>query len=888
MKIPASPHFTPLNLSQAFNIDWQTLSGTLLPPADKRLISGEGVFRGIPFLMGNEGKANVILLDHNEVRIDVGGQSASYILFLHVVEDRITNYLDNFADTVADGNELGQLVANYQLQYADGTSESTPILRRFAIQQAHIRWGASAFAALPMQGDQVFPTVTEQFVLDGTIKMEYGEGETRNTAGRGIVDDHLWLYALPNPHPDKPIQQIVCTAQQERALIYGITLTQVQEHPLRSGLRQKLLLTLPEGCKLNKLGELDQVAIDLGTVISARATLDYDHERWLGNEPNVQPSKSEKAVLVEYTAHPQARLYVGTGDESYVEYELTPPQPSPDKGGSRDGADSMSGQSNNLIHPMTVPSPSRGGLGWGLLVAPAHRPVKIHVVEKTTHQPTAVRIHFHGAAGEYLPPRGNHRKVNPFWFEDNYGEFVNGLNQYAYIPGECVIDLPLGEVYVEITKGYEVAPIRTRFEVTAETEEITFELEKALHWREQGWVTADTHVHFLSPTTALLEGQAEGVNVVNLLASQWGEMFSNVTDFDGRTTLGAKDFGGNGEFLVRVGTENRMQTLGHISLLGYRGSMIHPLCTGGPSESAIGDPQEVTMAEWAQRCIDQGGLVVMPHAPNPQLERAADIVLGLIHGIELMSFNPHDSQLSPYGIADWYRYLSLGYQVPLVGGSDKMGQAWQLGGMRTYAHLRDREFNYENWMAAIQAGNTFATVGPLLEMWVDGMAPGGKIQLPASGGTLNVTWKVESVRLPIDQVEVVVGGLVAAQVNVGKALSASGSVNVPVHESTWIALRVRGSYRGQHGEIAAHSSAVQVLVEGKALFNLKHAGAVLEQIEGAIAYVDTLAPRPDALRFKQMRATLEAAHNRLHQRMHQQGMFHQHTPLHDHNRVREH
>ena len=41
----------------------------------------------------------------------------------------------------------------------------------------------------------------------------------------------------------------------------------------------------------------------------------------------------------------------------------------------------------------------------------------------------------------------------------------------------------------------------------------------------------------------LEEGKAEGVNVVNLLAAQWGEMFSNVGDFDGRTTLGARDFG---------------------------------------------------------------------------------------------------------------------------------------------------------------------------------------------------------------------------------------------------------------------------------------------------------------------------------------------------------
>ena len=67
--------------------------------------------------------------------------------------------------------------------------------------------------------------------------------------------------------------------------------------------------------------------------------------------------------------------------------------------------------------------------------------------------------------------------------------------------------------------------------------------------------------------------------------------------------------------------------LGHISLLGYSGQMIHPLCSGGPSESALGDPQEVTMAEWAQLCIDQGGLVVLPHGPNPQCEKAADIII---------------------------------------------------------------------------------------------------------------------------------------------------------------------------------------------------------------------------------------------------------------------
>jgi hypothetical protein len=864
MNVPPSPHFTPLSLANVFNVDSQTLSGSLQPPTNAALVHGNQSYHGIPFALGAANEPNAILIDKEPVVINVDHLRATYVLFLHVVEDRVTNYLDGFADDTVEGNELGPLVADYTLEYADGGTVTTPIIRRFAIQQSHIRWGASPFAAVPILKPRVFRTATEDAIRGDVPASVYGRGETRHDSGRGQMKDELWLYALPNPHPERPIRRLILTPQEERALVYAITTTQVESHPLRPGVRQKLRLALPEFARLNALGELEAIDIDLGTVISARAALDYDEERWMGAEPNVQPERSTQAVIVEYSAHPQARLYVGDGAETQVMYDLA----------------TLASQPSGPIEDAAT--------NGAVAVNPAWRPVRVRVVAQGTNTPTPVRIHFHGQHGEYLPPRGNHRKVNPFWFEDNYGEFVNKLNQYAYIRGECVVDLPLGDVYVEISRGYEVQPIRTKFTVTPDTDTVTFEVEKVLHWREQGWVTADTHVHFLSPTTALLEGQAEDVHVVNLLASQWGEMYSNVSDFDGRTTLGAREFGGDGEFLVRVGTENRMQVLGHISLLGYSGAMIHPLCTGGPSESAIGDPQEVTMAEWAQRCIDQGGLVVMPHAPNPQLERAADMVLGLIHGMELMTFNPYDNQLNPYGIADWYRYLNLGYQTPLVGGSDKMAQSSLLGGVRTYAHLGERPFTYENWMQAVKAGNTFVTVGPLAALQVEGVAPGGRVELPADGGTIHVLWKVESVRLPIDQVEIVVGGLVAEQVQVNKQLASSGSAAIQISEPTWIALRVRGSYRGKHGEIAAHTSAVQVLVAGKTRFAQSDATAVLEQIEGAIAYIDTIAPRPDAQRFKQMRATLEAAHNRLHQRLHQAGVFHQHTPLHHHARSQEH
>ena len=857
MNIPPSGHFTTVSLSKNFNVDRTQIAGFFVDLDCTENTFGNQSILGIPFELGKPKRSNGILLDQEPVTIALGSVKATYLLFLHVVEDRTSNYQEDFADFEMDGNELGDHVSDYVLVYDGGECHAVPILRRFAIQQPHIGWGASAFAAMPAANPNVVMGATDEHNLGRRPAEVYGHAETRHSSGRESGGrTKLWVYALPNPNPDKVIKKITMSPQNERSLVLGISLTQLNDHPLRPGIRQKLMLELPDGIELNLNGELEDVDIDLGKVISARAVLKYDADRWTSDEVDVQPERSDSAVVIEYIAHPRAKLYVGTSvddDSPCVVYDLTKVS---------------AGEVNE--------------------VKPAHRPVTIRVMEKSTKKPASVRLHLHGEAGEYLPPKGYHRRVNPYWFEDNYGEYVNGLNQYCYILGECVADLPMGDVYVDIRKGYEIAPIRKKITIGADTDEVTFEVERVLHWRDQGWVTADTHVHFLSPQTALLEGEGEGVNVVNLLASQWGEMFSNVSDFDGKTTIGAKDFGGDGEFLVRVGTENRMQVLGHISLLGYSGQMIHPLCSGGPSESALGDPQEVTMAEWAQRCIDQGGLVVMPHGPNPQCEKAADIILGLIHAMEMMTFNPHREQINPYGIADWYRYLNLGYQVPVVGGSDKMASTSQLGGVRTYTNMGDREFTYDNWMTATKEGNTFVTVGPLAEIHVEGQFPGSKVKLSSSGGMVNVAWKVESVSLPIDQVEVIVGGLVYDEVNMNKELSASGNAEVKVEGSTWIALRVRGSYKGYHGEIAAHTSCVQVLVEGKPIFSQVDAKTILEQIEGAIAYLDTLAPRPEVTRMKQMRTMLEGAHNRLHQQMHRKGIYHDHSLLHDHGHAHEH
>ena len=439
--------------------------------------------------------------------------------------------------------------------------------------------------------------------------------------------------------------------------------------------------------------------------------------------------------------------------------------------------------------------------------------------------------------------------------------------------------LPHGKVYVEVSKGFEIRPVRRTFSVGPSTESLQITLEKVLPWRERGWVTADTHVHFLSPSTARLEGAAEGVNIVNLLASQWGELMTNVGDFDGETTFGSKEAGGDGEWLVRVGTENRQHVLGHISLLGYNGNIIAPMCAGGPNEAALGDPISTVLMEWAAQCKAQGGVVVLPHFPNPRAENAASMISGLIDGVEMTSWGNLYAGIDPYSLSDYYRYLNCGYFIAAVGGTDKMTAATAVGTVRTYTKIaEDEPFTYDAWKEAIRAGHTFVSYGPLMDFAVDGRPPGGRIAMKRGGGTVDVTWSLASVTVPMSKVELVVNGETRESRSI-RPEEDEGHWTVKLDRSSWLALMVRGRYPDQPEIITAHSSPVMVPVEGSDFFSGVDASTILDQIEGALAYIDTVGTRAEDEVYKRIRMKLTAEYRRLHNELHQRGHDHVHTAV---------
>lgn len=827
--------------------------------------SGACVSWGIPF----EIKEVVVLKDQPAV-VDLPPTRTQWLVFLHTSDLRPLKLgLDGFISPMRGQGQLGEHAADYVILYEDGTEERLAIRRRHQLGAFQRRWGENCLQAVAHHKPQPMRAAHEQ------LAPNWGRTQTRATAADSGPWVN-WLWAWENPYPDKTVVGIRFEPVSGIVIVSAVSAGDVSSLPLRWQTRRKACLILPEGeaflPDLDENGLLQQIQLDLGQVISATPRPLYPNDSWMESYNNKVPKISSNQLLIEYTAHPDACFHLADGRQIPVhEVEMTE-------------------YPADANHPAQMP---HKGCALPLVpIPPTTRRVTLRVVERNSGKGVAVKLHVHGEWSEYLAPIDRHRIPNPAWFEDYsvdfvhrpaiYGHSESGEHYCTYIPGETRLDLPLGKVYIEVAKGFEIRPLRRVVEVGPETDEIVIEIEKVLPWRERGWVTADTHVHFLSPMSALLEGAGEGVNVINLLASQWGELVTNVGDFDGKTTWGSKEAGGDGEYLVRVGTENRQHILGHISLLGYSGSIIAPMTTGGPDESAIGDPIEVLLTEWARQCKKQGGIVVLPHFPNPRAEHAASIVSGDIDAVEMTAWGNLYGGIDPYSLSDWYRYLNCGYLVAAVGGTDKMTASTAVGTVRTYAQVDPLTgFTYAAWMEAVRKARTFVTYGPLLEFAVDGYPMGSRISMSADGGTVDVTWRVASVTVPMSRVELVVNG----EIRESQALApweGSGSWPVKVGRSSWLALLVRGHYPDKPEIIAAHSSPVMIDVAGSPMLAAADALTILEQIEGAMAYLDTVGTRANDVAYKRMRLILQSAHRALHNRMHQQGYYHGHTPVTDH------
>lgn len=483
--------------------------------------------------------------------------------------------------------------------------------------------------------------------------------------------------------------------------------------------------------------------------------------------------------------------------------------------------------------------------------------VHVRISESGTGRPTPVRLRLVDAAGVCRMPFGRLAEFATEAGVDVGGQVRLDDSAFAYIDGICEVHLPPGPVRVQVSKGPEYVPIDREVVLAPGKIALRLTIERALDWRSRGWYSGDGRVHYLSPHAARLEGAAEGLDVVNLLAHERPSHDNHPPAFVNLLAFSGTQPALQGPPNVVVNTCNSHPILGTVALLNCH-RIVYPLRFGAPDGL-----DDWSVADWCDQCHRKKGLVVWPDLPrltteHPQGEALAALLLGKIDAFEVCRLD---------ALADWYRLLSCGHRLPLMGSSGKDSNTVALGAVRTYARLEpDQEFSYSAWIEAVRAARTFVTDGPLVSLTVNGQEPGAVLSLPNEGQTVHVRAEARSVT-PFSGLECVYNcRAVGSRGTESGGRTATIEGDVPITDSGWLAARCYGGDDGS--STCAHTSPVYVEVEGRpvhpsAAFDGQVVAQLIGVLEHTLAWVQREAHCPKEQQREQLIQTLQAARQEL-------------------------
>jgi hypothetical protein len=432
---------------------------------------------------------------------------------------------------------------------------------------------------------------------------------------------------------------------------------------------------------------------------------------------------------------------------------------------------------------------------------------------------------------------------------------------FSYTEGTFEILMPPGEIELTLERGYET-PIEKKTVIgkPGETIEVTLESDRAIDMMAKGWISGDTHIHWVINAwnenedldlLAMVQ-RAEDIRVANnLTLYQYqpnGAEFTKPDHFPMGPVPGMCD----GEYHVEMGEEFRNDNhYGHINLLNLE-QLIEPISTGpgsgGPS-GAFDYPQNKSIIEQAHA---QGGISIEAHNLGPF--HASGVPVNVIHGLS-------DSldQIDPI---HYYSFLNAGFHIGLSNGSDHPARL--SGSCRVYVRS-GTSIDYDAWAEAISQAKTFTSSGPLLLLTVNDAEIGDKVDVK-KGDLLKVKAWCWS-RHPIGNIQIISNGEIVASAKVSE-----NEYELPyeteINESQWFVARCSQSnqYNALNELNVAHTSAIYTEVDKKPVLKSKsiqfwinniriHRERLISQgnfekpehKEEALAYIDSGIQRFEAL-----------------------------------------
>lgn len=338
-----------------------------------------------------------------------------------------------------------------------------------------------------------------------------------------------------------------------------------------------------------------------------------------------------------------------------------------------------------------------------------------------------------------------------------------------FTPGRFALEVAPGRYRLRVTKGPEFTPVERTIVIDDSAVSQTVTLARWINMAAKGWISGDGHVHIQrdSPAaneTALAWARAEDLRICHVLLM--GDAKDTYYPQYGYGDVGRAT---SEQTILLSGQEDpRTRHLGHTLHLNTAGMLrdaghyynYAPVFARNRG-TGISGFAHVGRRRWSFQV--ERGLTLL--APTGMLDFAEIAQMGYV------------------GVNLWHEFLNLGFRLTAMGGSD-VPWGGSIGSTRVYAHTGG-EIDSERWIAAVRAGRTFVTTGPMLECTVNGHLPGSVLSL-RRGERVRVVARAQresSFSTPW-RLKVVALGETIREVSGTGALTAE--VDLPAAHSMWV------------------------------------------------------------------------------------------------------
>jgi len=443
------------------------------------------------------------------------------------------------------------------------------------------------------------------------------------------------------------------------------------------------------------------------------------------------------------------------------------------------------------------------------VIAPAT--IKGRLIDSQTGQPSPGRVYVVASDGSYH--YGKAFADNKTLSEKQLLQFTPSKRlsyklPFFYSDGAFEVDVPHGSTKIILERGYGHEVVTEQFDIKPGTNDVTLTSGRFIKMKELGWISGDTHIHWVknhwseNEDIALLGmvQRAEDLRVANnltLMHRTANKAFITPSHFPMGPVPGYCDE----NYHIQMAEEYRNDELyGHLCFLNiFR--LILPISTGkgvaGP------DAPDYPINKTAiLDCRSQGGISTEAHGLGRNWDVPVNVINKLTDALD---------QISP---VDYYRFLDCGFRVPLGNGSDHPARL--AGSARIYVKV-DGDFTYEKWIDGIRKCRTFTTSGPLLFLEVNNADIGDCLDVK-KGDKLKIKAKVLS-RYPVSNFQIVSNGQVIKEMkDVDK--SSEITFEIEADQPRWFVARCSQSdnYSAISGDNIAHTSAIYVDIDGESVF----------------------------------------------------------------------